>query len=76
MTKHYEKNAESIVEAFKAVLGDDAIAAIGDEGFGGLKMLVEAGIADMLLQNMESVADRVTELAQSIRQDAEHFDDN
>jgi hypothetical protein len=39
-------------------------------------MLVESGMANLLLQNMEKVADQVEALAHAIRDDAENFDDN
>jgi hypothetical protein len=76
MTEHYRDNAQSIVDAFKSVLEDDQISAIGEENFDQLRVLVESGIATVLLQNMESVADRIDALGHEVRNQAEHFEDN
>ena len=76
MTEHYAKNAQYIVDSFKELLSDEAIEAVGEDEFGQLTMLIEAAIANLLLQNMERVADQVEALAHSIREDAENFDDN
>ena len=76
MTEHYRANAQSIVDAFKSVLEDDQISAVGEENFDQLRVLVESGIATVLLQNMESVADKVETLGHEIRNQAEHFEDN
>ena len=76
MTEHYAKNAQYIVDSFKELLDDETAAAVGEDQFDQLKMLIEAAIANLLLQNMERVADQVEDLAHSIRNDAENFDDN
>ena len=76
MTEHYRENAQSIVDAFKSVLEEEQISSIGEENFDQLRVLVESGIATVLLQNMESVADRVEALGHEIRNQAEHFEDN
>ncbi|PLY17236.1 MAG: phosphatase [Sedimenticola sp.] len=76
MTEHYVKNARSIVNGFKSMLSDEVVEAVGDENFAQLTMLVESGMANLLLQNMEKVADQVEALAHAIRDDAENFDDN
>jgi hypothetical protein len=76
MTEHYRDNAQSIVDAFKSVLEDDQISAIGEENFDQLRVLVESGIATVLLQNMEAVADRIDALGHEVRNQAEHFEDN
>ncbi|MCG8426203.1 MAG: hypothetical protein MI754_02455 [Chromatiales bacterium] len=76
MTEHYVKNAESVVTSFKELLSEDQREAVGEENFSQLTMLIEAGIANLLLLNMEKVADKIEDLAHAVRNDAERFDDN
>jgi len=75
MSEHFNRLSEKVVAAFRGLLSDEAEAAIGDEGFGQLGMLIEAHVTDEVLTHLESVANQVQALAEHIRGDAEHFHD-
>ena len=57
------------------LLDEKAQAAVGQEGFDQLSILIEAHLTDEVLEHLEKVADEVQNLAKRIRGDAEHFTD-
>ena len=73
MSEHFNRISEKVVTAFRGLLNEEASAAVGEEGFDQLGMLIEAHITDEVLEHLEQVANQVQELAKHIRGDAEHF---
>lgn len=74
MSEHYEKHAEQVAHAFLDLLGDEARGSISEEHRNELAMLVEAAISTAVLEQMERAADQVAALSQSLRHNAEHYD--
>lgn len=74
MSEHYEKHAEQVANAFMNLLDDDVRNRISAEHRNELAMLVEAAISTAVLAQMESAADQVAALSQSLRHSAEHYD--
>lgn len=75
MSEHFNQLSDRVVSAFRDLLDDKARAAVGQEGFDQLSILIEAQLTDEVLEHLEKVADEVQNLAQRIRGDAEHFTD-
>lgn len=75
MSEHFNRLSDRVVAAFRELLNDEAEAAVGQEGFDQLGMLIEAHVTDEVLTHLEQVADQVQSLANHIRGDAEHFHD-
>ncbi|MEN8175801.1 MAG: hypothetical protein ABFS23_08565 [Pseudomonadota bacterium] len=73
MSEHFNGLADKTVEAFRELLDEPAKAAVGDEGFSQLSMLIESYITDAVLEHLEQVADQVGAVATNIRHDAERF---
>jgi predicted Co/Zn/Cd cation transporter (cation efflux family) len=74
MTQHYEAHAEKVVAGFKDILGDELVAALGDEHFAELAMLIESAIGTSVVTELERAADQVAELATKLRKHAETYD--
>jgi predicted DNA-binding protein (UPF0278 family) len=74
MSAHYEKHAEQVAAAFFELLDADARSRINDELRGELAMLIEAAISTAVLEQLEHTADRIAELADRVRHDAEYYD--
>ena len=74
MTEHYEKHAEQVASAFMELLDAGVSEQINEEQRTELAMLVEAAISTAVLEHLGQAADRVAELAESLRRDAEHYD--
>ena len=75
MSEHFTKLSNRIVKAFRDTLDKEARAAVGDEGFDELGVLIEAHLTDEVMRHLETVADQVQALGQRIRADAERYTD-
>lgn len=75
MSEHFNQLSDRVVRAFRDLLDEKAQAAVGQEGFDQLSILIEAHLTDEVLEHLEKVADEVQNLAQRIRGDAEHYTD-
>lgn len=74
MSKHYEKHAEEVTQAFLDLLDEGARTAITEAHRNELAMLIEAAISTAVLDQLERAADRVARLSEDLRQHAEHYD--
>ena len=66
------QHAKKIADRFRDIVqtsGD----TLSDDHYDELVLLVEAGLDSALLGRMEHIADRLTEMAEGIRHDAEFF---
>ncbi|MGR9100120.1 MAG: hypothetical protein ACU826_06100 [Gammaproteobacteria bacterium] len=70
MTTKKEQLAAEVVNAFKSILSDEAIAVLSDHEFHELERIVLEAISIELSQ----AADRVDEAAKDIRSQTEHLD--
>ena len=67
---HQKEHAESITSRFKEVF-EQSGESFSQEHYDELVMLIEAGLDSALYQQMEKVADQLTDMAQKIRHNAE-----
>ena len=75
MSEHFNGLSDRVVKAFRDLLDEQAQAAVGEERFGQLSLLIEAHVTDEVLEHLEKVANDVQSLAYRIRGEAEHFTD-
>ncbi len=73
MTHKHLPHAERLVNAFKNKLSKSGREHVGDKHFDELTLLIESAISTAVLEETEHVADRLQELANSIRKGAEHL---
>jgi hypothetical protein len=74
MSKHYEKHAEEVTQAFLDLLDDAGRAALSQMHRDELSMLIEAAISTAVLDQMERAAGRVARLSEELRHHAEYYD--
>lgn len=74
MTMKQTEHAKNVVESFKAKLPDAMNNDIGQAHFDELALMIESAISAAVLTEMEKAADKIDNLAHSIRHFAEHFD--
>lgn len=67
------KHAEQIADRFRSLV-EDADHSLADEHYDELILLIEAGIDTALFEKLEKMADKLSELSNSVRNDAEFFD--
>lgn len=70
---HRTKHAQQIADRFKDLVNDSG-DSLSDEHYDELVLLVEAGIDTALVEQLEKIADKMQELSNSIRNNAEVFD--
>ena len=75
MSEHFTNLSNRIVKAFREDLGPEAQAAVGDDGFRELSVLIEAHLTDAVMEHLEKVADQVQVLERRIRAEAERYTD-
>jgi len=75
MTERYRKHAEAIVESFKGFLPSSLLNEISDDHFDELSMMIESAINTAVLEHQERFATQLGKLADTVRHDAERFDD-
>lgn len=66
MTHRIEDHAAKVVVRFKEMLSDEQIAAVGEEHFQELEMLVEAAIGSGESQALSDAVKEVEDLAKSL----------
>ena len=74
MSKRYEKHVEQVLGAFLDLLEPEVRECIKPNHIDELEMLMESAISTAVLQQLEAVADEVSDLGILIRRRAEKFD--
>jgi len=74
MTLHYESHVASVLDAFMNMLEPEVKESISQEHLDELSMLVESAITSAVFQQLETVADQVSDMAVGIRRRAENFE--
>lgn len=71
MTQHTAKHSGEVVEQFRAMIGPEAAAAIDDEHFQELAIMIESAIDTAVLMRLEPIASELAALAERVRHNAE-----
>jgi hypothetical protein len=74
LTQHYENHANKVVADFRKLLQESSNSSLTDDECDQLAMLIESAISTSVLQELESIAERVNEFAAEIRHHAERYD--
>jgi hypothetical protein len=74
MSKRYERHVESVLHAFLDLLEPEVRASLSQEHLDELQMLMESAVSTAVLEQLEVVADEVSNLGALIRRRAEKFD--
>jgi len=72
MTHKHLPHAERVVNAFKEKLSQSGRDHVGDKHFEELALMIESAIATSVLEEVEHAADKIHDVVESIRKDAEH----
>ncbi len=75
MTQHYEQRARAVVQGFVELLDEPARECLGGEALEQLAMMVESAISTAVLDQLEVVADEISDMAVRVRRRAERFED-
>ena len=70
---HKTLHAQKITDRFRELVSE-AGDSLSEEHYDELALLIEAGIDTALVEHMEKIADKLQQLARSLRNDAEFFD--
>ena len=70
---HKTQHAQQIADRFRELVSD-AGDSLSEEHYDELALLIEAGIDTALVEHMEKIADKLQQLANAVRNDAEFFD--
>ena len=73
MTHKHLSHANRVVDAFREKLSQSGREHVGDKHFDELALMVESAIATAVLEEIEHAADKINEVVDSIRKDAEHL---
>jgi hypothetical protein len=73
MTHKHLPHAERVVNGFKEKLSQSGRDHVGDRHFDELTLMVESAISTAVLEAVEHAADRIHDVVESIRKDAEHL---
>ncbi len=73
MTHKHLPHAERVVQAFKEKLSASGRQHVGERHFDELTLMIESAISTSVLEEMERAADKLSELAQELRREAEHL---
>ena len=60
-------------DAFKNKLSQSGRDHVGEKHFDELTLMIESAISTSVLEEIERAADRIQDVVQSIRKDAEHL---
>jgi hypothetical protein len=74
MSQHYEKHAELVVKGFLNLLDEEARGCLNGEQIDELTMLIESAISTAVLDQLEAIADEISDLSVLIRRRAERYD--
>lgn len=75
MSQHYEKHAEAVVQGFLGLLDAGVRDSFAQEHRNELSMMIESAISTAVLEQLEAVADEVSDLSVMIRRRAERYDE-
>lgn len=70
--QHFEQ-AERVVKSFKQKLSEAEITGLGDDHFDQLALLIESAISAAVLSEVEATADKLHQLADTLKKHAEHI---
>ncbi len=73
MTHKHLPHAERVVQAFKEKLSPSGRQHVGERHFDELTLMIESAISTSVLEEMERAADKLAQLAQELRKEAEHL---
>ena len=73
MTHKHLPHAERMVNAFKEKLSQSGRDHVGDRHFDELTLMIESAISTAVLEAVEHAADRIHDVVESIRKEAEHL---
>jgi len=74
MSMRYDQHVEHVLKAFLELLEPEVRECISQEHIDELELLMESAISTAVLQQLEAVADQVSDVAVQIRRRAEKFD--
>jgi len=74
MTQKQTTHALNVVNAFKDKLSKSGIDHVGQKHFDELQLLIESAIDSAVFLELERVVDQIDQLAHTVRNNAEHFD--
>ena len=74
MAHKQTEHAARVVERFKEMLSQSGREHVGHSHFAELSLMIESAISTAVLEQSEHLADRLEEVAKSVRESAEHFD--
>ncbi len=75
MSKHYRNHANSLVETFLSELPSNVAEGLDREALDSLAMRIESALSGAVLEELESVADKLDRLSHNLRHHAEVYDD-
>ena len=73
MTHKHLPHAERVVNAFKDKLSQSGRDHVGEKHFDELTLMIESAIATAVLEEIEHAADKVHDVIESVRKEAEHL---
>lgn len=73
MSQHYEKHAEAVVNGFLDLLDTETRGQLNQEQLDQLSMMVESAISTAVLDQLEVVADEISDLSVMVRRRAERY---
>ncbi len=73
MTQHYEAHADQVVAGFRNLI-ESSESSITEEDGRQLAMLIESAISTSVLEELQKVADRISQLSAEIMRHAERYD--
>jgi len=73
MTHKHLPHAERVVNVFKEKLSQSGREHVGDKHFDELTLMIESAISTTVLEEVERAVDRIHDVVESIRKDAEHL---
>ena len=74
MSQHYEQRAEAVVKGFLELLDEPARATLDKEHLDELSIMIESAISTAVLDQLEAVADELSDLAVLVRRRAERYE--
>ncbi len=75
MSKHYRNHANELVEKFVTELAPEVAESLDQEALDSLAMRIESALSVAVLEELESVADKLDSLSHTLRHHAEVYDD-
>ncbi len=73
MTQSQKSHAQNVADRFRTILEESDDQCLNANHYDELSLLIESAIDAALIEKEEMIADRLQQLAQELRSDAEHF---